>query len=217
MPTQTGWFADEDIFRMDISDYSPHATARRFDAGTPPVPNIYAGVAGLGLVQETGVPADRGARRRSQHAADRRARGARRRRSSRRPTPPGAARSCAFARPMPRLSSPRSQRRTSSCSLRDANLRVAAAPLQHRRGHRHRCSTRSPVAGTFSSRRGRLGRSSKRLLAIRTGTRPPARLSARSRTDFVLIQHKRVGVLVRSPASSPFRVFAARPPESRLC
>ena len=33
---------------MDISDYSPHATARRFDAGTPPVPNIYAGVAGLG-------------------------------------------------------------------------------------------------------------------------------------------------------------------------
>ncbi len=55
-PTQTGWFADEDIFQMDISDYSPHATARRFDAGTPPVPNIYAGVAGLGLLQETGVP-----------------------------------------------------------------------------------------------------------------------------------------------------------------
>jgi selenocysteine lyase/cysteine desulfurase len=56
-PTQTGWFADEDIFRMDISDYSPHASARRFDAGTPPVPNIYAGVAALGLLQETGVPA----------------------------------------------------------------------------------------------------------------------------------------------------------------
>lgn len=56
-PTQTGWFADEDIFRMDISDYSPHATARRFDAGTPAVPNIYAGVAGLGLLQETGIPA----------------------------------------------------------------------------------------------------------------------------------------------------------------
>ena len=57
LPTQTGWFADEDIFRMDISDYSPHATARRFDAGTPPVPNIYAGVAGMALVEETGVPA----------------------------------------------------------------------------------------------------------------------------------------------------------------
>jgi len=47
LPTQTGWFADEDIFQMDISDYSPHATARRFDAGTPPVPNIYGGVAGM--------------------------------------------------------------------------------------------------------------------------------------------------------------------------
>ena len=62
LPTQTGWFADEDIFRMDISDYSPHATARRFDAGTPPVPNIYAGVAGLGLLQETGRAGGRGAR-----------------------------------------------------------------------------------------------------------------------------------------------------------
>jgi selenocysteine lyase/cysteine desulfurase len=57
MPTQTGWFADEDIFRMDISDYSPHGSARRFDSGTPPVPSIYAGVAGLALVQETGVTA----------------------------------------------------------------------------------------------------------------------------------------------------------------
>ncbi len=57
LPTQTGWFADEDIFRMDISDYSPAADARRFDAGTPPVPNIYAGVAGMSLVEETGVPA----------------------------------------------------------------------------------------------------------------------------------------------------------------
>jgi selenocysteine lyase/cysteine desulfurase len=56
LPTQTGWFADEDIFRMDISDYSPHPTARRFDAGTPPVPNIYAGVAGMSLVEEVGVP-----------------------------------------------------------------------------------------------------------------------------------------------------------------
>jgi len=57
LPTQTGWFADEDIFRMDISDYSPAADARRFDAGTPPVPNIYAGLAGMGIVQEAGVAA----------------------------------------------------------------------------------------------------------------------------------------------------------------
>jgi selenocysteine lyase/cysteine desulfurase len=57
LPTQTGWFADEDIFRMDISDYSPAADARRFDAGTPPVPNIYAGLAGMAIVDAVGVPA----------------------------------------------------------------------------------------------------------------------------------------------------------------
>jgi len=57
LPTQTGWFADEDIFRMDISDYSPAADARRFDSGTPPVPNIYAGLAGIAIVEDVGVPA----------------------------------------------------------------------------------------------------------------------------------------------------------------
>ena len=57
VPTQTGWFADEDIFAMSIADYSPHASARRFDSGTPPVPSLYAGVAGLELVTGAGVPA----------------------------------------------------------------------------------------------------------------------------------------------------------------
>jgi selenocysteine lyase/cysteine desulfurase len=57
LPTQTGWFADEDIFRMDISDYSPASDARRFDSGTPPVPNIYAGLAGIGVVEEVGAGA----------------------------------------------------------------------------------------------------------------------------------------------------------------
>jgi selenocysteine lyase/cysteine desulfurase len=57
LPTQTGWFADEDIFEMQIDRYRPHRSARRFDAGTPPVPNIYAGLAGLGIVLDTGVDA----------------------------------------------------------------------------------------------------------------------------------------------------------------
>ncbi|MBM3678860.1 MAG: aminotransferase class V-fold PLP-dependent enzyme, partial [Actinobacteria bacterium] len=56
-PSQTGWFADEDIFRMDIYDYSPAADARRFESGTPAVPNIYAAVAGLAIVEETGTRA----------------------------------------------------------------------------------------------------------------------------------------------------------------
>ena len=57
LPTQTGWFADEDIFAMSIADYSPHSSARRFDSGTPPVPSLYPGVAGMELVAEVGVPA----------------------------------------------------------------------------------------------------------------------------------------------------------------
>ena len=56
LPTQTGWFADENVFDMQIARYRPHASARRFDAGTPPVPNIYAGLAGVSLVAEAGVP-----------------------------------------------------------------------------------------------------------------------------------------------------------------
>ena len=57
VPVQTGWFADENVFDMQIERYRPHRSARRFDAGTPPVPNIYAGVAGVGLIAEAGVPA----------------------------------------------------------------------------------------------------------------------------------------------------------------
>ena len=54
-PTQTGWFADEDIFEMDIYDYSPSATATKFESGTPPIPNIYAGIAGMDLIDEIGI------------------------------------------------------------------------------------------------------------------------------------------------------------------
>ena len=40
---------------MDHTDYSPSATARRFQSGTPPIPNIYAGIAGIELMEEIGV------------------------------------------------------------------------------------------------------------------------------------------------------------------
>jgi selenocysteine lyase/cysteine desulfurase len=55
LPTQTGWFADRDIFEMDIYDYSPSPTARRFQSGTPPIPAIYAGIAGIELMAEIGI------------------------------------------------------------------------------------------------------------------------------------------------------------------
>ena len=54
-PTATGWFADENIFAMDHTDYSPAKTAARFQSGTPPVPAIYAGIAGIELMQEIGI------------------------------------------------------------------------------------------------------------------------------------------------------------------
>ena len=58
-PTATGWFADADVFAMDIKDYSPAADARRFQAGTPPIPSIYAGIAGIELMKEIGIGATR--------------------------------------------------------------------------------------------------------------------------------------------------------------
>ncbi len=54
-PTATGWFADADVFAMDIQDYSPAPDARRFQAGTPPIPSIYAGIAGIELMKEIGI------------------------------------------------------------------------------------------------------------------------------------------------------------------
>ena len=44
---------------MDIQDYSPAADARRFQAGTPPIPSIYAGIAGIELMKEIGIEATR--------------------------------------------------------------------------------------------------------------------------------------------------------------
>ena len=57
IPVSTGWFADSDIFAMDHRRYSPSPTARRFESGTPPVPNLFAGLAGLNLVRGVGVDA----------------------------------------------------------------------------------------------------------------------------------------------------------------
>ncbi|MCB2090771.1 MAG: aminotransferase class V-fold PLP-dependent enzyme [Alphaproteobacteria bacterium] len=54
-PTQTGWFAQEDIHAMLIHDNIPANSARRFEQGTPAVPNLYAAEAGLKLILEVGV------------------------------------------------------------------------------------------------------------------------------------------------------------------
>ena len=56
-PTATGWFAQEDIGAMDARAHHPAASARRFEGGTPPIPNIYAARAGLAIVEEIGLAA----------------------------------------------------------------------------------------------------------------------------------------------------------------
>ncbi len=57
VPSLTGWFAQEDIWAMDISRYAPAHSARRFEAGTPPVPNTYMAEAGLAILHKIGLEA----------------------------------------------------------------------------------------------------------------------------------------------------------------
>ncbi len=59
-PTVTGWFAAEDIMAMDITGYAPSATASRFEAGTPPVPNTYMAEAGMEVLHTIGLEAIEG-------------------------------------------------------------------------------------------------------------------------------------------------------------
>jgi selenocysteine lyase/cysteine desulfurase len=56
-PTHSGWFSQENIFAMDITANRPASNARRFEAGTPPVVNCYAGEAGLKIILDIGTPA----------------------------------------------------------------------------------------------------------------------------------------------------------------
>ena len=51
-PTNSGWFAQQDIAAMDITANRPSPTARRFEAGTPAVVNCYAAEAGLKILLE---------------------------------------------------------------------------------------------------------------------------------------------------------------------
>jgi selenocysteine lyase/cysteine desulfurase len=57
LPTNSGWFAQAAIQAMDITANRPAPTARRFEAGTPPVVNCYAAEAGLEMLLRVGTPA----------------------------------------------------------------------------------------------------------------------------------------------------------------
>jgi selenocysteine lyase/cysteine desulfurase len=54
-PTITGWFAQTDPFAFDVKHLDLAPSARRFEAGSPTVPNIYAAMKGIELLQEIGL------------------------------------------------------------------------------------------------------------------------------------------------------------------
>lgn len=58
-PTATGWFAHKEQFKFDTAGFTPRDDARRFETGTPALPSVYAGNAGLGIIEKLGPQAIR--------------------------------------------------------------------------------------------------------------------------------------------------------------
>lgn len=56
-PTVSGWFAQADIAAMNIASNCPSPSARRFEAGSPPVVACYAAEAALAIIAEVGTDA----------------------------------------------------------------------------------------------------------------------------------------------------------------
>jgi selenocysteine lyase/cysteine desulfurase len=55
VPTVTGWFAQANPFAYDLKLFDLSPTARRFESGSPSVPNVYAALPGFQLLQEIGL------------------------------------------------------------------------------------------------------------------------------------------------------------------
>jgi len=55
VPTVTGWFAQTNPFAFDPQHIDLSPTARRFESGSPSVPNVYAAMPGMQLLQEIGM------------------------------------------------------------------------------------------------------------------------------------------------------------------
>lgn len=55
VPRISGWFAQRNPFAFDVRHLDPAPSARRFESGTPPIPNIYAASAGIELLRKVGL------------------------------------------------------------------------------------------------------------------------------------------------------------------
>ena len=54
-PSDSGWFGQENVFAYDVHHLRYAASARRFETGSPPVPNVYASLAALRLLASVGL------------------------------------------------------------------------------------------------------------------------------------------------------------------
>jgi len=54
-PTVTGWFGQSNPFAYDPKLFDLSPTARRFESGSPSVPNVYAALPGFQMLQEIGM------------------------------------------------------------------------------------------------------------------------------------------------------------------
>jgi selenocysteine lyase/cysteine desulfurase len=55
VPTATGWFAQANPFAYNPQHFELSSTARRFESGTPSVPNAYGAMPGFQLLQKIGM------------------------------------------------------------------------------------------------------------------------------------------------------------------
>jgi selenocysteine lyase/cysteine desulfurase len=54
-PSDSGWFGQENVFGYDVHHLHYAGSARRFETGSPPVPNVYASLAALQLLDGVGL------------------------------------------------------------------------------------------------------------------------------------------------------------------
>lgn len=54
-PSVTGWFAQANPFTYNPQHFELSPTARRFESGTPSIPNVYGAVPGFQLLQKIGM------------------------------------------------------------------------------------------------------------------------------------------------------------------
>jgi selenocysteine lyase/cysteine desulfurase len=54
-PSDSGWFGQENVFAYDVHHLRYASSARRFETGSPPVPNVYATLPALRMIAAVGL------------------------------------------------------------------------------------------------------------------------------------------------------------------